>query len=286
MPQVTAAKLYKSASNVDFAILPEGDLTVPSGGDYEQLRFRVHAADQSAAPFTVEARIARSLVATSGWKPLEFLLRAGALVAVWQIEQGRFSDLTPIFHTANTDKTGGLEAALGRWKSGLFEQAPQRRPMGFGVDITGGGPEEPARLSPFPLVTVDYSTVQLTKEQHLYQLGVVIENWSSSSVRGAGVDIWFPSRMVTGAEGFASGLAAKKVRNIECSGFRWRSDRTLFVGDHARVCPTKDVKVGYHMTYDLEDWMDDARPLAQFEVFAGDLTPLRAAVPVRVLQQF
>ena len=121
MAHVTAARLYKSTSNVDYVILPEPLLTAPSGGDYEELRFQVAAVDESTGPFTITARIAGTLVSTSGWKPMEFLLRAGALVAAWQIEQRVFADTTPMFHTGNTDKTGGMETALGRLKAGLFE---------------------------------------------------------------------------------------------------------------------------------------------------------------------
>ena len=204
MAQVIAARLYKSSSSVDYVILPAPHLTSPTGGDYDELRFRVRAVDESAAPFTIEARIARTLVSTSGWKPMEFLLGAGTLVALWKIEQRCFTDLAPMFHTANTDKTGGLEAALGRWKSGLFEQEPERPPIGFVADFAGAGTQEPARLSGFPLVTVDY-TVQLGDE-HRYQLGVLIENSLGGPVRGLGVDIWFPSPLMAGAEGFTSGL--------------------------------------------------------------------------------
>ena len=146
------------------------------------------------------------------------------------------------------------------------------------------GARDPARLSAFPLVTVDYA-VQLGDE-HRYQLGVLIENSHGGQVQGLGVDMWFPSRLVAGAEGFTSGLGAKRVEGMECSGFRWRSGATLFVGDHVRICPTKDTKLGYRVNDDLYDWIDEKQPAAEFEVFVGTFPRLRALVPVRHLHQF
>ena len=140
------------------------------------------------------------------------------------------------------------------------------------------GARDPARLSAFPLVTVDYA-VQLGDE-HRYQLGVLIENSHGGQVQGLGVDMWFPSRLVAGAEGFTSGLGAKRVEGMECSGFRWRSGATLFVGDHVRICPTKDTKLGYRVNDDLYGWIDEEQPAAEFEVFVGTFPRLRALVPV------
>jgi hypothetical protein len=284
MAQVTAAKLYKATSNVDYVILPAPTLTIPSGGDYEELRFRVAAADESAHPFDITARIARTLVTTSGWKPMEFLLRTGTLVAMWLIEQESFTDLTPLFHTGNTDKTGGLEAALGRWKTGLFEQEAGRRPIGFAADFAGyHGAQAPARLSTFPIVTVDY-TVQLGDE-HRCQLGVLIENPHGGQVHSIGVDIWFASQLMAGSEGF-SGLGTRGARGIQDAGYRWRSTDVLFAGDHVRVCPTKETKLSYRVNDELSDWISEKGPMAEFEFFAGDFPRLRALVPVRRLHQF
>src|SRR5207247_8642833 len=135
MAHVTAPRLYKSPSDADYAIVPAPALTVPSGGDYEELRLRVTAVDDSARPFTITARIARTLVAPSGWKPLDFLLRAGTLVAAWLIEQRAFADTAPLFHTGNSDKTAGTETALGRLRAGLFAQEAGRRPIGCVTDL-------------------------------------------------------------------------------------------------------------------------------------------------------
>jgi len=286
MSQVTAARLYKSTLNADYAILPEPLLTTPTSGDYEELRFQVAAADESVPPFTIEARMVRSLVSTSGWKPIEFLFHAGTLVAAWQIEQRVFTSTRPMFHTANTDKTGGLEAALGRLKTDLFEQpaVAGRRPIGFLADFAAAhAGQEPARISPFPLTTIDY-TVQLGDE-HRYQLGVLVENAHGGQVQGIGVDIWFPSQMIAGAEGF-TGLGTKHARGVEYGGYRWRSTAVLFAGDQVRICPTKEVKLGYRVNDSLYDWLDQKQPAVEFEVFAGTLPRLRALVPARYLHQF
>src|SRR5207244_7541512 len=47
MKPFTAARLYKSTSNVDYVILPRPRLTDLTGGDYEELPLRVLAADES-----------------------------------------------------------------------------------------------------------------------------------------------------------------------------------------------------------------------------------------------
>lgn len=281
---MTVARLYKSTSNADYVIHPEPSLTTPSGGDYDELRFRVAAMDESVAPFTIEARIARTLVSTSPWKPIEFLLQTGTLVAAWQIEKRVFTSTQPMFHTGNTDKTAGLEAALGRLKANLFEQAAGRRPIGFLADFANAqGVQAPARISPVPLTTVGY-TVQLGDE-HRYQLGVMIENPHGGQVQSIGVDIWFPSQLMAGSEGF-SGLGTRGARGVQHAGYRWRSTDVLFAGDHVRVCPTKETKLSYRVNDELYDWIAEKGPMAEFEVFAGDFPPLRALVPVRRLHQF
>jgi hypothetical protein len=112
----------------------------------------------------------------------------------------------------------------------------------------------------------------------------VIES-SPTTIRDVAVDLWFPSPLMAGAEGFTSGLGSKRVDRVECSGFRWQSNSPLLAGQHVRVCSTRETKLLYRVNDALYQWIDEKRPVMEIEVFAAGYR-LRAPVPARSLHQF